>query len=402
MEMKVGKLTRSISPLERFKRAMRIRKAFFVDYLDLHKGVTLANPVHMKLAAEWLAAAQDATLDGGVSALFSTRDGWDVAYPETTGYIIPTFFNYFHVTDQGDWRERAVKMADWLLSLQLDSGGFPRRTDLAVPLVFDTGQIIFGLVSAFRETGGKRYLNSAVRAAQWLASMQEPTGEWIKGSFHGFGTTYDARISWALLSVHQCVDNPLFREVARKHLTWVLRQQLENGWFQRSAFSLDESPSLHTIAYTLRGLLESGALLQQSEYIESAMRAANILLGKQRKDGSLDGVYDADWNPVVKWACLTGNAQTAIIWLKLYSMTGESEYLDAAHRANSFLKITQNLSSREAGIRGGIKGSHPIYGSYASYAYPNWAAKFFLDSLMLEEQVQSKSANMDMKENHGG
>ena len=62
-------------------------------------------------------------------------------------------------------------MAEWLLSLQLDSGGFPHRTDLAVPLVFDTGQIMFGLVSAFRETGGKRYLNSAERAAQWLTLL---------------------------------------------------------------------------------------------------------------------------------------------------------------------------------------------------------------------------------------
>ena len=261
---------------------------------------------------------------------------------------------------------------------------------------------MFGLVSAFRETGGKRYLNSAERAAQWLTSIQEPTGEWIKGSLHGFSPTYDARVSWALLLVCQNVDNPLFRETAQKHLTWVLGQQLENGWFQKSAFSLNELPSLHTIAYTLRGLLESGALLRQSEYIEAATRAANALLSKQRKDGSLHGMYDADWNPVVKWTCLTGNAQIAIVWLRLYLITGELEYLDAAHRVNTFLKTTQNLTSKEAGIRGGIKGSHPIYGKYASYAYPNWAAKFFLDSLMLEEQVRSKSANLDTKEYHSG
>jgi hypothetical protein len=37
--------------------------------------------------------------------------------------------------------------------------------------------------------------------------------------------------------------------------------------------------------------------------------------------------------------------------------------------------------------RGGIKGSHPINGGYHPWQYPNWAAKFFADALMLEETI---------------
>ena len=36
---------------------------------------------------------------------------------------------------------------------------------------------------------------------------------------------------------------------------------------------------------------------------------------------------------------------------------------------------------RSAGIRGGVAGSAPIGGAYIPFAFPNWAAKFFIDAL---------------------
>jgi hypothetical protein len=35
-------------------------------------------------------------------------------------------------------------------------------------------------------------------------------------------------------------------------------------------------------------------------------------------------------------------------------------------------------------IKGAVKGSFPIDGGYRRYEYPNWAAKFLADSLLLE------------------
>ena len=35
-------------------------------------------------------------------------------------------------------------------------------------------------------------------------------------------------------------------------------------------------------------------------------------------------------------------------------------------------------------IKGAIPGAFPIYGWYTPFCYPNWAAKFFVDSLLLE------------------
>ena len=57
------------------------------------------NGNHVRAAVQWLCRAQDVSGDGGVARSYSLvynpffkRRGWTPSYPETTGYIIPTFF----------------------------------------------------------------------------------------------------------------------------------------------------------------------------------------------------------------------------------------------------------------------------------------------------------------------
>jgi len=83
-------------------------------------------------AIEWIKRAQDATRTGGVSWGYRARSpvrsgerlGWQPAYPETTGYIIETLLRFDSLFDDPDAVERARRMADWEVSIQLDDGGF--------------------------------------------------------------------------------------------------------------------------------------------------------------------------------------------------------------------------------------------------------------------------------------
>ncbi len=54
--------------------------------------------------------------------------------------------------------------------------------------------------------------------------------------------------------------------------------------------------------------------------------------------------------------------------------------------ALAYLKTTQRLDHTDAAVRGGIAGSAPIWGDYSRFEYPNWAAKFFADALMMDMQ----------------
>src|SRR2546425_6763626 len=131
----------------------------------------LDNETHMRAAVDWLCRAQDrsASRDGGVSRSYNLiwdpnrgRRGWMSSYPETTGYIIPTMFACHAAFRDSELHRRAVTMADWTCRIQMDNGAVQGGTidDPPVPATFNTGQVIFGWVHAFRRTGEARYLGS--------------------------------------------------------------------------------------------------------------------------------------------------------------------------------------------------------------------------------------------------
>ena len=354
-----------------------------------------SNQEHLQAAMDWLCAAQDATGSGGVSAFYDfARGGWVPAYPETTGYIIPTLLDYASFTADDRYRSRAMRMADWLLTVQHEDGSFPigplwphwkRR-----PVVFDTGQILHGLVRTYEETANPAYLAAARRAGDWLAMVQDADGSWRRFVYRDVVNCYSSRVAWALLRLNQVSPDERYRQAGYRNLVWCRNQQQPDGWFANAAFDADGDPVTHTIAYTIRGLLEGGLLLADESLIASARRAADVLKQRQAEDGFLRGTFGPGWRSKVSWSCLTGDVQMAGIWLRLFELTQDRSYVEAAAAANAFVKATQVRETGLHGIDGGIAGSYPIQGDYQSFQLVNWAAKFFVDSLLLEEAVKSR------------
>jgi hypothetical protein len=101
----------------------------------------------------------------------------------------------------------------------------------------------------------------------------------------------------------------------------------------------------------------------------------------------MPGRFNPDWSAAVEWSCLTGEAQMANNWMRLFMITGERRWLEPVERVLHFLKRTQNRTSDLAGLRGGIKGSYPMSGGYGRFELLNWATKYFADALMRHEQI---------------
>jgi len=356
---------------------------------------------HLKAVMKWLCFAQDVTKSGGVSVGYSFSKGWLPAYPETTGYIISTFFNYANYSSNLEYRKRAIQMCDWESRNQLSngavmSGGCEEKSQEKgkQPAVFNTGQVILGWCRGYRETKDKLYLNCAKEAGDWLVEIQDEDGTWRKGlspipnspSVH----TYHARVSWPLIELSIITGEEKYKEAARRNLDWVISQQNRKGWFINNSFHNNRDPITHAICYTIEGILEAGILLDEEKYKRAAIFSAKNLLDCFEKDRKLYASYNGDWKSKDNYTCLTGNAQASLIWLRIFEITKDPRFLNAALRMNAFLKTTQNLYSKNPGIRGGIKGSHPIYGGYCPLFYINWAAKFFADTLLLEEKITQK------------
>ena len=371
-------------------------------YLPSHLGIYLRDGFTLRpgtpdlrrslqSAIDWLVYAQDVGR-GGVAGNYSFARGWSAPYPETTGYITPTMFDYYHLTGQEIYRKRAILMSDWELMVQLPEGAFPGGyTDsFPKPIVFNTGQVLQGLVRAYSETSDEKYKVAAQRAGDWLIEIQDPDGAWRRCTYRNTFHTYHTRVAWPLYQLYQITYEDRYAIAAEKNLRWALQNQLPNGWFKSNALYLHSDDALtHSIAYAIRGFLESGLIASNKEYILAAKKASEVLLDKFESTGRLQASYNHDWRSNDEYSCVTGDAQISGIWLRLFEITGKDFYARAAFNMNAVLRATQNISSRNRGIRGGIKGSEPIYGRYMPYRYLNWATKFFVDALILEEKTRA-------------
>jgi hypothetical protein len=338
---------------------------------------------HLLAAVAWLERAHDAG-GGGVSYGYSLRGGWRPAYPETSGYIAVTFFDLARRLPDAEAGRRAVTIAHWLCRIQNPDGSFANPRYGADGIVFDTGQVLSGLTRAFEETGTPAFLEAARRAADWLATVADPDGLWRRHEHLGAMHAYNTRVAWPLLALARLQPEPRWDAVARANLDWALAQERRGG-FAHCGFAAGAVPFTHTIAYTLRGLLEAGALLGETRYVEAAARGARAVLRHLRADGFLPGRIDEDGRARSRAACLTGSAQMATVWLRLAALTGEPGFRAAAAESLRYVMACQDLVTADLDRRGGIPGSQPVWGAYAPFTYPNWAAKFAVDALLLAE-----------------
>lgn len=344
---------------------------------------------HIKKAMKWLCLAQDVGKGGGLSKAYDLLVGWLPSYPEITGYTISTFFDYSYHSKDIEYRKRAIRMGEWLVSIQLEDGSFNGGTieDNYGPIIFDVGQIIFGLCRTYEETVNSDYLEAAIRAGDWLVNNQDKDGKWSRHTFLKIVHSYSVRVAWALLELYKITSVEKYLTSAIRNVDWTIKQQEENGWIRNNSFDGSERNLTHTIAYVAEGILECGIYLNKLEYIRSAVKTARELFNLQNNNGILYGEYDEGWRHVNRWRCLTGEAQIAIIYLRLFQIDKEYKYYHAAKKLIDLLKAGQYLNDKNQNIRGAIPGSSPINGGYFSYAFPVWTVKFFIDAMLMLRDI---------------
>jgi hypothetical protein len=392
----------------------RIRVTFDRRHLYSYATTTRATGDALGLQIRWLLDAQRS--DGGIAAYYSLLTGYSESYPEVTGYVIPTLFDYsqlgfLHSDSAPPTRHETASAAaeraiQWLLSLQMPTGAFPGgfhgTGNETQPSVFNTGQILHGLVRAWRETHRSDIRDAAIAAGDWLVAMQQADGSWSgPGAYQGTAHTYYSMVSWALAALadqsadHRDDDrdngrngdrnNDRYGLAAEKNCDWVLSQVRPSGWID--GINLQGHPSyLHFIAYILQGVLECAILRHRADAIETIANSAWVLLRKFETNKYLPGAFESDFKSGRKFTCVTGNAQMSCVWLRLFEVTHDLRYLNAALKMNEMLK---QLLPRNGprGIVGGVSGSYPVWGAYQPLRYISWGCKFFADALMLEQRL---------------
>lgn len=344
---------------------------------------------------EWLKRSQDMSQyrDGGSARDFSLVKGWASSYPETSGYIVPTLIDYADRTGDQALLERARRMLDWLVSIQFPEGGFqggkidgtPR-----VPVTFNTGQILMGLAAGVRRFG-ETYRDPMNRAAAWLRDSLDDDGCWRKHPtpFAAPGEkAYETHVAWGLFEAARLTTDQGFGEAGLKQVRWALTKQQANGWFASNCLEEPEHPLTHTIGYVLRGIIEAYRYSGQQDLLAAAEKTADALLKVIEADGRIAGRLASNWQPAVDWVCLTGSVQIAACWFLLAKINGRQDYVEAAKRANRYVRRTVHLSG-DPDVVGGVRGAFPCNGLYGRFEYLNWAAKFCVDAQLMELELSA-------------
>ena len=351
---------------------------------------------HIREALAWLKRAQDAGTDRGVS--YGARFGHDfeASYPETTGYICQTFVEQEQLSGDTDLLRRAVDMGDWEIAIQLPEGAVMggRVNANPTPAVFNTGMVLLGWSALIRRTGQARFKSAARRASDWLLSVQEPDGNWIRGNSQfaaGGSTLYNVKAAWGLCEAGLALDDYRYVAAALRNAEYCLAHQTANGWFPDCCLSDKARPLLHTIAYAMQGLVNIGRLTDRQDLIAGARKTADAEIQIMGPDGFLPGRQDSQFRGTVNWCCLTGSAQTSVVWSSFYGLTGEDKYRTAVDKVNSYLMARHDIRNADLRLRGGVPGAWPVWGDYGRLAILNWATKFLVDALTAQKHSTASS-----------
>lgn len=348
--------------------------------------------LHLREGAEWLVRAQDAGTDRGVSYGVKFGGPFLKSYPETTGYIIPTFLRLADYYEDDSFAQRAIEMAEWESQVQMESGAVMGGVlnSEPTPAVFNTGMVLLGWSALEARTPSQANLESIRRASEWLMAMQDPDGCWRRGNSqyaNADATVYNVKAAWGLCEAGTVAGIPEAVSAATRNAEFAISRQLENGWFQDCSLTDANRPLLHTIAYTMQGLIGIGTIVEREDLVEAARRTADALIELMNEDGFIPGCIGPDFKGSADWCCLTGTAQTAIVWGTLFKRTGDRKYLEAMDQALGYLMRHHDITNTDLRLRGGVPGSWPVWGEYGRTKILNWATNFFVEALLLRLSV---------------
>ena len=343
--------------------------------------------IHLEAAVTFIARSIEQGKGHASSKGYKIGKGWMPPYRETTGYIIPTLLDLAEHLKRPGLTSTAERMGEWLAQVQEPSGGFIEhelRQDTK-PIVFNTGQILHGFNALILRRGRQDLVPHARRAGDFLVSSADETGSFVRNEHYDMAHAYNVRSAWALLTLGRLLGEKTYENAALANADWTVAQQIGNGFFRNNNFQPGWNANTHGIAYVLQGLIEIHCISGRESYLAAVRRAAERIVSVYDGKRHLASEIGENWEFLSSHRCLTGYAQLAIVFFRLYGLERDKRYLNAAINLLDDVSMTQDVTSPAAPHYGGIKGSLPIYGRYAPLQYPNWATKFFIDALLAKQ-----------------
>lgn len=342
---------------------------------------------------------------GGFNSGYNLRKkSYSLVYCEITGYAISLLTNLYHLEKNRDFLEFARDAGRFLLAMQYKgtnkkiSGAFPQgysflQKDIVYDFYsFDTAVCISALVDLFKETGEQKFFASAKIAGEWLINQMQYGDGAFKAMYNFNAQDFSKIKKWfgdrgclhaknaiGLLKLFDVTGDASFKVSATEVCDWVLHLQKGNGAFVATEGELYVFTHAH--CYATEGLLYAHLSLNNQKYLDAALESGKWLIQAQNTDGSLYRYYYK--NSFIPIKMTDATSQALRIWLILYHLTREKDYLDAAQKSAKFLINMQCQKKNDPNAFGGL-----FYQSHAvwkfRYIYPlinAWPTMFAIHAL---------------------
>lgn len=278
------------------------------------------------------------------------------SYPEVTGYYIPSLLRW-------GYRELAMSYADWLCSIQKADGSWFDTMNEA-PYIFDSAQILKGLLSIRNIVADKRMLDETIiKGCDWILSCMTEEGQLKTPIETAWGNVATELIHTYCLSplmeASKVYGNENYAKAAQKILGYY-KKYYHNEIVNFSMLS-------HFYAYVVEAMLDMGE-------VEIAKEAMRNMEQYQKESGAVPAYRDVDW------VCSTGLFQLALIWFRL----------DDSERGTKAFEYACKLQNKTGGWYGSyISEDNPEESNtYFSGMEISWANKYFLDALYYKNLSQ--------------
>ena len=303
-------------------------------------------------AIEWIMAN---TVNENMGKSIINNTNCPKGYPEVTGYYIPTLIRW-------GYREFAIDYARWLMSIQHDDGSW-YDTFGQQPYVFDTAQILKGMLAVYNIWKDERVKKSIIRGAAWLAGNIQSNGRLkaLDESIWKMPKAYSELIHLYCLSPLKEVGLQFGKPELVKMVDLSVEYYKQKHIDEILHFDLLS----HFYAYVMEALVDLGE-------VDLAKNAMNNIAIFQTEDGAVPGYNN------VKWVCSTGLFQLALTWFRI----GD---IERGNKAFNYACRLQNTS-------GGWYGSYPSVddesNDYFAASEISWAVKYFLDALYYKNKAE--------------
>lgn len=234
------------------------------------------------------------------------NDVWVKPYPEVTGYLL-TYFCKKPISKK--LLTEMTMIAKKLINIQHTCGGFPSFYDQHNLYTFDTAQIMNGLLSLYILDKNPIYLQSALKAGDFLCSMQQPSG----AMFPIYDTLSKSKTAYKKNSTGTNWGSTFsFIQVKNAEGLLLLHKLTKNKKYLASAELLSnicletvDYLYTHPLAYYLEGLVALGLVSKAKEILK------NIVIPRIAPNGFIA------YYPKAKFAYVSGSVQLGILLWKM-------------------------------------------------------------------------------------